>query len=54
MGIEADGSSMKLTPAGRRLLRTNSDHDECVEMCVYRLKTGERKKGRGRERGEEE
>jgi hypothetical protein len=40
MRIEADGSSMKLTLAGRRLLRTNSDHDECIEMRVYKLKTG--------------
>lgn len=50
---------MKLTLAGRRLLRTNSDHDECVDMRVYRLKTGGEKERKGkrereRERGEEE
>jgi hypothetical protein len=36
---------MKLTLAGRRLLRTNSDHDECVDMRVYRWFGEKRKKG---------
>lgn len=44
---------MKLTLAGRRLLRTNSDHDECVDMRVYRWFGEKRKKGGGEGRNDD-